>query len=102
MADNSQTTPPTPHKAEIAEALDRESRDRAGMNKTTPMEPWEIVHWAHDHHAEAAAEILRLRRWLENIVDVYDARSEVFISAEECAVSLAARASLALAGKEYQ
>jgi hypothetical protein len=43
----------------------------------------------------------RMRVWLQNIVDVYDARSELFTSEAECAASMADRARAALAGKVY-
>lgn len=43
----------------------------------------------------------RLRVWIQNIVDVYEARSELFISEEECSASLYDRAKAALDGKLY-
>ena len=49
-----------------------------------------------------AADNERLRSWLQNIVDVYDAASELFTSDRDLAASIADRARAALAGRTMQ
>lgn len=48
-----------------------------------------------------AAEIGRLRTWLQSIVDCWDARSDLYTSDTDAAENFADRAAAALKGKGY-
>lgn len=72
----------------------------AGMRKQRSQASKDKTIETFGRRAELLNNAERYKRELQQIVDVYDMRSELFTSDAECAASLADRARLALNGNE--